>query len=229
MANLRAISGSGTRTIAARLLVDGEHYDELVARAIAGAVVSVWISTANMKTMLVEAPIGTRARARGRYISFLETLGDLVRRGVDVRILHASPPSRPLAKEIARLNASGGATRAKAVALRRCPRVHLKMIAVDGRLLYLGSANLTGAGLGAKGDGRRNFEMGIVTDDESMLDAAQERFDQIWRGAECKACKLRSVCDAPLDLRTPPSGARLVRLTSRGGSTRARRSPSSPR
>ena len=56
--------------------------------------------------------------------------------------------------------------------MRQCPRVHLKLIAVDGSSLYLGSANFTGAGLGAKGDGRRNFEMGIVTDDEGMLDAA---------------------------------------------------------
>lgn len=203
------------RTIRAKLLVDAAHHDELIARAITRAEVSVWISTANLKTMMVEAPIGSRARARGRYVSFFETLGELARRGVDVCILHASPPSGPLQRELARLakNASG-------VKMRRCPRVHLKMIVVDGKLLYLGSANLTGAGLGAKGDGRRNFEMGIVTDSESMLDAAQERFDRIWRGGECGACKMRSVCDKPLDQLT---------LTSRGTKPRACRSPSSPR
>ena len=79
-----------------------------------------------------------------------------------------------------------------------CPRVYLKMIAIDGRLLYLGSANLTGAGLGAKGEGRRNFEMGIVTDDTAMLDVAQARFDRIWRGGECSACKLMGECPNPL-------------------------------
>lgn len=191
----------------------------LVAGAALRANVSVWISTANLKTMLVEAPIGTRARARGRYVSFFERLGDLARRGVDVRILHASPPSRPLLREIAR-SAQGSGPR---VHLRRCPRVHLKMLAVDGQLLYVGSANLTGAGLGAKADGRRNFEMGIVTDDEAMLDAAQERFDRIWRGAECASCKMRRECDAPLDL------AAAKRATSRAGSRRATRSPSAPR
>lgn len=180
------------RTIRAKLLVDGDHYDDLIARKVSRANVSVWISTANLKTMLVEAPIGSRARARGRYVSFYETLGELAKRGVDICILHASKPSGPLAREIKRLGAG-------AVKMRRCPRVHLKMIAIDGSLLYLGSANVTGAGLGAKGEGRRNFEMGIVTDNEAMLDAAQDRFDRIWRGAECKGCKLRSVCDAPLD------------------------------
>jgi len=186
--------GVEARTLRAKLLVDGQHYAELVAGAIARAQVSIWIATANLKTMLVEAPIGTRARARGRYISFFETLGELAQRGVDVCILHASPPSRPLQAELSK-------TKGK-VKMRACPRVHLKMIAIDGRLLYLGSANLTGAGLGAKTEGRRNFEMGIVTDDEAMLDATQARFDRIWRGLECKSCKLRRECPKPLDMIT---------------------------
>ena len=37
--------------------------------------------------------------------------------------------------------------------------------------MYLGSANLTGAGLGAKADGRRNFEMGIWTESPALIDA----------------------------------------------------------
>lgn len=179
------------RSIRAKLLVDAEHYSELVSRAIDDARVSVWIATANLKTMLVEAKVGSRARARGRYVSFFETLSELARRGVDVCILHAGIPSGPLRKEMEKLRTSR-------VRMRRCPRVHLKMIAIDGRLLYLGSANLTGAGLGAKGEGRRNFEMGVVTDDTAMLDAAQARFDRIWRGGECGACKLKSECPQPL-------------------------------
>jgi phosphatidylserine/phosphatidylglycerophosphate/cardiolipin synthase-like enzyme len=200
--------------------MDGQHYEELIARAVARAEVSVWISTANLKTMMVEAPIGSRARAKGTYVSFFETLGELARRGVDVCILHASPPSGPLQRELARL-----AKNASSVKMRRCPRVHLKMIAVDGKLLYLGSANLTGAGLGAKGDGRRNFEMGIVTDSEAMLDAAQERFDRIWRGRECGSCTMRRDCDRPLDMPAAPPRAK---VTSRAAKPRACRSPSSP-
>jgi phosphatidylserine/phosphatidylglycerophosphate/cardiolipin synthase-like enzyme len=203
----------------AKLLVDADHYEDLVARAIGGAKVSVWIATANMKTMLVEAPIGTRARARGRYVSFFETLSDLARRGVDVCILHASPPSRFLARTLGRETG---------IRMRLCPRVHMKLVAIDGRLLYLGSANLTGAGLGAKGEGRRNFELGIVTDDEGMLDAAQARFDAIWRGRECAGCAMRRACPAPLDTIAPRAKV-LAKITSREGSPRPCRSPSSPR
>lgn len=218
----RAALPTVERSIRAKLLLDGDHYDDFIAQRVTHAKVSVWITTANLKTMLVEAPLGTRARARGRYVSFFETLADLAKRGVDVCILHASVPSGPLAREMKRLGMTLRSTTANAVKMRRCPRVHLKMIAVDGRLLYLGSANLTGAGLGAKGDGRRNFEMGIVTDSEAMLDAAQERFDRIWRGAECASCKLRTECDAPLDMAR--AATKSAPTSSGGTSPRKRRS-----
>src|SRR6185312_9151407 len=122
-------------------------------------------------------------------------------RKVQVRILHATLPSRPFREELA---ARADRLRPPLFEMRQCPRVHLKMIAIDGALLYLGSANFTGAGLGAKSDGRRNFELGIVTDDEWLLDETQARFDRIWRGAECGACKLRSECPGPLDMPQPP-------------------------
>lgn len=185
-----------TRRAAVSLLVDRGHYEH-VTQAIARANTSVWIATANVKQLMIEAPIGTRDRARGRYVPILDTLQSLCDRGVSVRLLHATPPSRPFRAELAARKKRLPAPRFQ---MRACPRVHLKMIAIDGALLYLGSANFTGAGLGAKGDGRRNFEMGVLTDDEWMLDEAQKRFDLIWRGAECAACKLRRECPQPLDL-----------------------------
>ena len=77
---------------------------------------------------------------------------------------------------------------------------------VDGAFVYVGSANWTGAGLGAKGTGRRNFELGFAGSDDGLLDRVQEMFDRVWRGAECKGCKLRDVCPAPLD--TPRAAPR---------------------
>lgn len=183
------------------LLIDRAHYDEVVLGAVARARVSVWIGTANLKELHLEALPGTRARAAGRYVSILQTFELLAAKGVELRILHGGLPSRAFRAELARRRSLA---RGK-LAMRRCPRVHLKLIAVDGRALYLGSANFTGAGLGAKGEGRRNFEMGILTDDEGFLDAAQERFERIWAGKECGGCKLRAICPRPLDLPPVPS------------------------
>ncbi len=184
-----------TRLAKVELIVDKAHYEELVIGAILKAKTSVWISTANVKAMMHEAPIGSTARARGRYVSILESLRDMAKRGVEIRLLHAGTPSRPFRAALAKDKAT-----VSRFEMRQCPRVHLKLIACDGGKLYLGSANFTGAGLGAKGEGRRNFEMGLLTDDDVLLDQAQARFDRIWRGKECASCKLRSVCPKPLDL-----------------------------
>ncbi len=196
--------GVETRRASLSLLIDRDHY-ERVTLAIAGARTSVWIATANVKQLLVEAPIGTRDRARGRYVPILDTLQSLADRRVTVRLLHAAPPSRPFREELA---ARAARLTPPYFEMRACPRVHLKMIAIDGALLYLGSANFTGAGLGAKGDGRRNFEMGVLTDDEWLLDQAQARFDRIWRGTECAGCRLRAECPAPIDLIRPRTSRR---------------------
>jgi phosphatidylserine/phosphatidylglycerophosphate/cardiolipin synthase-like enzyme len=180
------------------LVRDAEHYPHVITEGIERARVSVWIGTANVKDVRIEAPVGTRARARGRYVSLLESLRDLAGRGVDVRILHGAPPSRPFADTLRRL----GGTKT-GIQLRQCIRVHFKMIAVDGGLLYMGSANLTGAGLGAKGDKRRNFEAGIVTDDEHLLDEMQATFAHVWSGDACSGCGRRTECPVPIDTLKP--------------------------
>jgi phosphatidylserine/phosphatidylglycerophosphate/cardiolipin synthase-like enzyme len=206
--------------------VSGRGHYETVIQAVRGARTSVWIGTANLKELMVEDPrwsLRRRRRGATSYRSVIGIFDELVTAGVEIRLLHASPPSRPFREELAR-HARLVPPRAVAVKLRSraasgvfatvgpqplrtdgrfemrlCPRVHLKAVIVDGEFLYLGSANWTGAGLGAKGVGRRNFELGMVTDDALLLDDVQDIFDRIWRGAECAACKLRDLCPRPLD------------------------------
>jgi len=184
-------------------LVAGRGHYERVIPAVLDAKVSVWIATANAKELMIEdgraAPGRRRSMRKSNYVSILARLDELAARGVELRLLHAELPSRPFRAELAnhpRLVGGG-------LALRMCPRVHLKAVIVDGALLYLGSANWTGAGLGAKGSGRRNFELGFVTDDGPLLDQVQGFYDRIWTGAECGSCRLRAVCPGPLDERQP--------------------------
>lgn len=182
------------RCVSLKLLRGADHYDELIQRELSSARIAVWIATANLKDLRVEAPIGSRARASGRYISLVEMLAALAACGVEVRLLHGCAPSRAFGTSLA---ASRG--REAGIMLRQCPRVHMKLMVIDGRLLYLGSANFTGAGFGAKGEGRRNFELGIVTDDDYLLDAAQAEFDEVWSGGRCAACRIRRLCPEPID------------------------------
>ena len=65
--------------------------------------------------------------------------------------------------------------------------------------MYLGSANLTGAGLGAKLPGCRNFEWGFWTGSPTLIDAVLEQFNTIWEGAACTSCQRRDICPVPLE------------------------------
>jgi phosphatidylserine/phosphatidylglycerophosphate/cardiolipin synthase-like enzyme len=186
------------RAVALELISGRGHYERVI-RAVLAAHTSVWIATANVKELMVEdgraAPDRRRSLRRPGYVSVLARLDELAARGVELRLLHAEIPSRPFREQLAHHPRLGGGG---SLALRRCPRVHLKAVIVDGELLYLGSANWTGAGLGARGTGRRNFEIGIVTDDAPLLDQVQSLYDRIWSGGECATCKLRDVCPGPL-------------------------------
>ena len=188
------------RPIEAELLANAELYREVVLRRLAHARESVWIATANVKEMLIDTGSGFR--------SVVDLFDELRRRGVELRLLHAELPSRPFRAAFDRKGAlvRGG------LELKICPRVHFKAVLIDGAWLYLGSANLTGAGLGAKGDGRRNFELGFCTEDFETIDRVTALFQAVWTGAECGACKLRDVCPDPLGPARAP--ARPLRLGS---------------
>ncbi|HVZ86369.1 MAG TPA: phospholipase D-like domain-containing protein [Polyangia bacterium] len=198
-------------------LVGGRGHYERVVRAAMEARRSVWIATANLKELMVEdhrAAPGRRRTARvggqgaRTYRSILDVFDELAGRGVELRILHATPPSRPFRDTLAR-----SPRLAAALQLRACPRVHFKTVIVDSAFIYVGSANWTGAGLGAKGAGRRNFELGFAGSDDGLLDRTQEMIDHVWRGRACRGCRLRDVCPAPLDQNSEqkPIPTRLLR------------------
>lgn len=174
------------RSLEARLLSGKELYREVVLARLAQARESVWISTANVKAMLVERG--------GRFEPVVSLFAELASRGVELRLLHAELPSRPFraAFDKRRRLVRGG------LALKICPRVHFKCVLVDGAWLYLGSANLTGAGLGAKHEHSRNFELGFVTEDFEVIDRVAALFQSVWSGAECGPCRVREHCPDPL-------------------------------
>ena len=186
------------RPIEAALLSGEELYREVVLRRMAGARESLWISTANVKAMFV-------AGTSGQYRPILDLFADLAKRGVELRLLHAELPSRPF-------RAAFEAQRVlwTRMQLKLCPRVHFKAVIVDGAWIYLGSANLTGAGLGAKGGGKRNFELGFVTEDFDTIDRATALFESVWSGVECAGCRLHDVCPDPIGPPAPP-GRRVKR------------------
>lgn len=187
----------------AELVMDGEHLRQVVYDGILSAKVSVDIATADLKAVLIPEPGKQPSENFRRQAppSILERLHRMAQRGVEVRILHAGVPSGPAIQELKKLikrhgplsDAPGGFT------LRRCPRLHAKAVIVDAGRMYLGSANLTGAGLGAKSDRNRNHELGIWTTSTEMIDAVSQYFNHLWEGGSCEGCGRRDVCPVPLE------------------------------
>jgi phosphatidylserine/phosphatidylglycerophosphate/cardiolipin synthase-like enzyme len=171
----------------AELVVNGEHFTRVVG-AITAARVSVDLMTADFKAMLVPMGLGGRGRAK----SIVAVFRDLAKRGVEIRLLHAGTPSGPALMELKKELPSN-------LTIRRCPRLHAKAVVIDCARMYLGSANLTGAGLGAKAEGKRNFEMGIWTESAEMIDAVLEEFNALWEGRSCEGCRRKDVCPVPLE------------------------------
>jgi phosphatidylserine/phosphatidylglycerophosphate/cardiolipin synthase-like enzyme len=183
MASRRPIAGA---TGAVELVADAEHFTRIVRQGILTAKTSLDIMTADFKAMLV--PEGLSGRAK----SIVEVFRRLAGKGVEIRLLHAGTPSSAALRELKKELPRG-------LTIRRCPRLHAKTVVIDCQRMYLGSANLTGAGLGAKADGRRNFEMGVWTESAELIDSVLERFNALWEGHHCKSCKRKDVCPVPLE------------------------------
>jgi phosphatidylserine/phosphatidylglycerophosphate/cardiolipin synthase-like enzyme len=171
----------------AQLVIDAMHFHRIVREGMLGARTSLDIMTADFKAMLVPDVAGSR-RAR----SIVDVMRRLAGAGVEIRLLHAGTPSSAALRELKRELPAG-------LTIRRCPRLHAKAVVIDCRRMYLGSANLTGAGLGAKADGRRNFELGIWTESPALIDGVLEQFNALWEGHRCKTCKRKDVCPVPLE------------------------------
>ena len=176
-------------------LSNREIYERVVCGIVPQTKDRLWIATADIKDMYVEPPSQvTEARAGGRdMVPFLEVLDGMLKRGIEVRLIHAKEPGPNWRDDFDRYPDLW-----RGMERMLCPRVHFKCIIVDGRKAYFGSANLTGAGMGAKSERRRNFENGVLTDDPVLVEPLVEQFDSVWRGDFCRDCGRRNFCSDPV-------------------------------
>ena len=162
-------------------ITDRDIYEKVICGRIGKTRRFLWIATSDLKDLYVD-------KGRG-MVPFLEILSDLIKRQVEIRLLHAKEPGPAFRRDFDKYpNLIAGMERIL------CPRVHLKAVVVDGTFAYTGSANLTGAGMGAKSEHKRNFESGIISDDAAIVGKVMEQFDNIWRGTHCQPCKRKKFC-----------------------------------
>ena len=160
------------------------HYEQVIER-IKTVKKTLWIGTADIKDLYVKYGRGTKP--------LLEVLSDLAKSGVEIRLIHAKEPSPAFREDFDKYPAL-----IEGMERVLCPRVHFKIIVFDLKAAYVGSANLTGAGLGMKGENTRNFEAGILSTNRDFVKNAAEQFDNVWMGAHCKGCRRKKFCGDPI-------------------------------
>jgi len=153
--------------------LSGELSDTVLYDLIGTARTSIIIASANVRNF--------RLQIGEQRISISEFLHYFSRKGVQIKLLlNTSAKKSVLISEL--VDVSG-------VQIHFCPRNHMKIIAVDDKMVYMGSANLTSAGLGQRANNRRNFECGIVTDQRNLVDEALKVFKSVWSFSSCPECK----------------------------------------
>ena len=163
---------------------NSSHCKEVLSRVL-NVKHSLWIGTADIKDLYID--VGNEKKP------FLALIAQLIKKGVEVRLIHAKEPGPNFREDFDKYPILyDGLERVL------CPRVHFKMIVYDCKVAYIGSANLTGAGIGMKGDDKRNFEAGILTDEPTIVEQAMNQFDEVWMGKHCKKCKRRDFCADPI-------------------------------
>ena len=160
------------------------HYKEVLSR-VQSVKHMLWIGTADIKDLYVEVANEKKP--------FLALIAQLIRCGVEVRLIHAKEPGQNFRDDFDKFPVLFD--RLERVL---CPRVHFKILVFDCKEVYIGSANLTGAGLGMKATTTRNFEAGILTDDPQIVEQAMNQFDEVWIGKHCKTCRRKDVCLDPI-------------------------------
>lgn len=163
---------------------NSSHYKEIIS-AIKNVKQTLWIGTADIKDLYIE--LGKEKKP------FLALVAQLIRKGVDVRLIHAKEPGAAFREDFDKYPILYD--RLERVL---CPRVHFKIIVLDCQTAYIGSANLTGAGIGMKAETTRNFEAGVFTDEPELVESAMNLFDEVWIGKMCKKCKRKEYCTDPI-------------------------------
>lgn len=162
-------------------ITDRDIYLKVIQERIPLAERFVWIGTSDLKDLYV--------KKRAKMVPFLEVLNDLVKKGVEIRLIHAKEPGEAFRNDFDKYPAL-----IKGIERLLCPRVHFKIVVIDGKFAYTGSANLTGAGMGAKSDNKRNFENGFITDNTDLVSKIMDQFDSVWMGKHCRKCGRKQFC-----------------------------------
>lgn len=189
------VSKESVLNYAKRALPSGEthlilenHYEEVIER-ICAAKSSIKIMTANFQRFKLK-PTATQGKNYNDGTPFIRFLMEKAEQGVSVQII-CSSPSKPFKEEYEELDEE---MNPKNFRIFFCIRNHAKVVIVDDEVAYIGSANITKAGLGQGVMSPGNFEAGILTENPDVIAALNAHFSEIMDGVYCDDCHRAMDC-----------------------------------
>lgn len=168
-----------------RLIIEN-HYEEVIERVCA-AKRSIKIMTGDFKLFKLK-PTAKQEKSYNDGTPFIKYLMEKADQGVSVQII-LSKPSANVDEELKEYYQQ---RKSYPLSTRNCIRNHAKVVIVDDKVAYIGSANATRAGLGQYTPG--NFEVGILTEESDMITSLKAYFSKIWDGDFCEGCHRANNC-----------------------------------
>jgi len=178
----KAIPPSDTR------LITENFYQEIIKRA-CNAKSSIKIMTADFNVFRLE-PTKNQGKKYKNGTPFMDFLMEKANEGVSVEIISAEKSGR-FQDDVERAYCSKAS---ECFSVWFCVRNHAKVVIIDDKMAFIGSANMTRAGLGQPHCSPGNFEVGILTEDAEIISSLNERFTDIKQHKFCDDCHRRKDC-----------------------------------
>ena len=169
-------------------LITENHYEEVIER-ICAAKSSIRIMTGDFKRFKLK-PTSKQGKNYNDGTLFIKHLMEKAGKGIAVQII-CSRPSKSFKEEYDALYEK---IRPKNFRIYFCERNHSKVVIVDNKVAYVGSANVTPAGLAQGVMSPGNFEAGILTENHQFISQLNTLFSKIMNGDYCYNCHLANKC-----------------------------------
>lgn len=176
-----------TPSVGTRLIM--ENFFQEVIKRVGAAKYSIKIMTGDFNLFRLE-PTKKQGRKYKDGTPFLDFLMEKANEGVSVQII-SSEKSNYFQDGVERAYCN---TPGECFSVWLCARNHAKVVIIDDKMAFIGSANMTRAGLGQPHCSPGNFEVGILTEDAEIISSLNERFTDIKQHKFCDDCHRRKDC-----------------------------------
>ena len=170
------------------LIINENHYQDVIQR-ICTAKSSIRIMTANFKRFNLK-PTDSQGEGYKDGTPFVKYLMAKAVQGVSVQIICSKPSSFFMDEWQEYFQQM----KPDLFEYKFCERNHAKVVIVDDIIAYVGSANVTPAGLGQGIFTPGNFEAGILTEKQDIISSLKALFSIIMDGDCCTGCHRVNKC-----------------------------------